>query len=89
MTGDPDLVEQLSRDYRRAPIGEKELAMLRYVEAVTLTPSRVTEADVQGLREAGFGDRAILGICQVAAYFAFVNRLADGLGVELEVGDGR
>ncbi len=36
------------------------------------------------LREAGFGDTAILDINQVTGYYAFVNRLADGLGVELE-----
>ena len=40
--------------------------------------------DVEALRRAGFADAAILDICQVAAYYAFVNRLADGLGVELE-----
>ena len=42
------------------------------------------EADVDGLRRAGFDDNAILDIVQVASYFAFVNRMADGLGVELE-----
>jgi hypothetical protein len=39
---------------------------------------------VEALRTVGFDDRAILDICQVASYFAFVNRMADGLGVELE-----
>ena len=48
-------------------------------------PQRPTEAtDIEALREAGFDDRAILDVCQVASYYAFVNRLADGLGVELE-----
>lgn len=42
------------------------------------------EADVSALREAGFSDSAILDINQIAGYYAFVNRLADGLGVELE-----
>ena len=36
------------------------------------------------LRDAGLDDRAILDLVQVIAYFNFVNRLADGLGVELE-----
>jgi alkylhydroperoxidase family enzyme len=36
------------------------------------------------LREAGFSDSAILDINQVTGYYAYVNRLADGLGVELE-----
>jgi alkylhydroperoxidase family enzyme len=39
---------------------------------------------VQALRESGFSDVAILDIVQVAGYYAYVNRLADGLGVKLE-----
>lgn len=42
------------------------------------------EADIQRLRDAGLEDRAILDLCQVTGYFAYVNRMADGLGVELE-----
>lgn len=38
------------------------------------------------MREAGLDDRGILEVAQVTAYFAFVNRLADGLGVSLEEG---
>ena len=58
--------------------------MLEYAEKLTLHPSKMMQADVEKLRDNGFSDTAILDICQVAAYFAFVNRLADGLGVELE-----
>jgi uncharacterized peroxidase-related enzyme len=58
--------------------------MLDYAAKLTLTPSAVTRDDVQALREAGFDDRAILDMAQITAYFAFVNRLADGLGVTME-----
>ena len=58
--------------------------MLRYVQKLTRAPAGMNRDDVEALRQAGFADAAILDICQVAAYFAFVNRLADGLGVELE-----
>jgi len=44
----------------------------------------MVESDVITLREADFSDSAILDINQVADYYAYVNRLADGLGVELE-----
>ncbi len=44
----------------------------------------MVEADVIALRDAGFRDVAILDINQVTGYYAFVNRLADGLGIELE-----
>lgn len=59
-------------------------AMLSYVEKLTLRPWEMVEEDVIALRTAGFSDGAILDINQVTGYYAFVNRLADGLGVELE-----
>lgn len=58
--------------------------MLGYVVKLTLTPWEMQSADVDTLREHGFSDAAILDINQVTGYFAYVNRLADGLGVELE-----
>jgi NAD(P)H-hydrate epimerase len=44
----------------------------------------MAERDVVRLRDAGFDDRAIVDANQVVAYFNYVNRVADGLGVELE-----
>jgi alkylhydroperoxidase family enzyme len=58
--------------------------MLDYAVKLTRSPSEIDEGDVRTLRGAGFDDRAIHDICAVTAYFAFVNRIADGLGVELE-----
>ena len=58
--------------------------MLDYTHKLTLTPWSMVEADVQTLRSVGFSDSAILDINQVTGYYAFVNRLADGLGVPLE-----
>lgn len=58
--------------------------MLEYAVKLTREPWTVTVSDVDELRRLGFDDDGVLDIAQVAAYFAFVNRLADGLGVELE-----
>ncbi len=58
--------------------------MLDYAVKLTRTPGAVGEGDVARLRDAGFDDLAILDICQIVCYFNYVNRLADGLGVELE-----
>ncbi len=58
--------------------------MLKYATKLTREPWNMNQADVQRLREAGFEDVDILDINQITGYFAFVNRLADGLGVELE-----
>lgn len=58
--------------------------MLEYATRLTEAPGEMDATDVEALREAGFDDLAIHDICAVAAYYAFVNRIADGLGVELE-----
>lgn len=58
--------------------------MLSYVEKLTRTPGAMVESDVVSLQRAGFTDRDILDIATVTAYYAYVNRIADGLGVQLE-----
>ena len=47
-------------------------------------PSTIARDDIDALRAEGLDDRAIHDACAIVAYFAFVNRIADGLGVELE-----
>lgn len=65
-------------------MSDADRAMLEYTEKLTLRPWEMVESDVLALRAAGFSDTAILDINQVTGYYAYVNRLADGLGVELE-----
>ena len=60
-----------------------EYAMLEYAEKLTLTPSAMTEDDVQKLRDVGWTDRDILDIVHVCAYFNFRVRVVDGLGLEI------
>ncbi len=84
LLNDEALGEQLKRDFRAADLDDKDKAMLEYTAKLTLEPWNMLEGDVQKLRKNGFSDEAILDICQVVGYYAFVNRLADGLGVELE-----
>jgi alkylhydroperoxidase family enzyme len=59
--------------------------LVEHAYKLTLDPAGVHRDGVQALRDAGFSDRAILDLTLVIAYFNFVNRLADGLGVPLEV----
>lgn len=58
--------------------------MLTYVTKLTRDPANMVEADVVALRDAGFSDLAIHDIAQVAALFAYYNRLADGLGIAID-----
>ena len=64
--------------------GAKYLALYDYVEQVTLRPATCTKADVDALRETGATDAEIHATVQVCAYFNYINRVADALGVDLE-----
>lgn len=74
----------MKRDYREAELNDADRAMLDYVATLTLAPATVVEEDVLRLRAAGFGDKAIFEINQIAGFFAWCNRTVDGLGVDLE-----
>ena len=84
LTKDEPLVNQLKSDYTLANISTKQMAMLNYAAKLTERPADIFNRDIEELREVGFKDRAILDINQIVAYYAFVNRIADGLGVDLE-----
>jgi uncharacterized peroxidase-related enzyme len=78
------LLSALSADYLQADLSREDRVMLDYAAKLTEAPATVDQADVDQLRAAGFDDRGIHDICAITAYFAFVNRIADGLGVEME-----
>jgi uncharacterized peroxidase-related enzyme len=77
-------VATLVRDFRALDLSPADRAMLEYAVRLTERPDGIGAADVETLRAAGFDDRAIHDICAITGYYAFVNRIADGLGVELE-----
>lgn len=75
-------MDGLRRDWRTAPgISERELAILAYVEKLTLRPATIWDGDLVLLREAGLDDTAIVQVNLIASWFNYVNRVADGLGV--------
>jgi len=75
------MVEALQRDYRSAPISARDKAMLDYVVKLTKDATKCSPEDHARLRAAGFDDRAILQITLIAAWFNYINRAADALGV--------
>jgi len=75
------LVAALEEDYRSAPITEQERTMLDYVVQITRDATRISPADHDRLRAAGFDDKGILQITLIASWFNYINRVADALGV--------
>ena len=83
-SGNEELARQVQIDWRVADLSEREQALCTYAEKLTLTTQKMTPADLNPLKSQGLGDAGILDLTQVVAYFNYINRIADGLGVDLE-----
>ena len=81
MTLDAALVAALEDDYTTAPVSEQERVMLEYVVQITRDATRIGPQHHERLRAAGFDDQAILQMTLIAAWFNYINRVADALGV--------
>jgi alkylhydroperoxidase family enzyme len=77
-------VAALEDDYTKAPLAAQERVMLDYVVQVTRDATRIGPANHERLRAVGFDDRAILQITLIAAWFNYINRVADAEGVGRE-----
>ena len=84
LSKDEDYVRRVARDPDGAELSKRERAQVNYSLKLTRTPGAVTQADIDGLRDIGMDDQGISNLTDTVAYFNYVNRLADGLGVELE-----
>lgn len=51
---------------------------------LTLEPATIGRADIDALRPHGLDDAAIHDAIQVIAYFNYINRVADAVGIEDE-----
>lgn len=84
VTQNKELMEQVAKDYNLAHLPEVDLEICKYAEKLTKISYKMHEGDIQKLRDLGLSDEAIFDVNQIAAYFNYVNRIVDGLGVELE-----
>lgn len=81
---DDDLAQRIEDDFETAGLSDKRLAMLRYALKLTISSKSVDKSDVEKMRQVGFSDTDILHIAEVIGYYAYANRIADGLGIPLE-----
>jgi len=77
-------VHQIVDDWRQAPLSNTVRELTDFAETVTRSPAACTEMDVSALRATGWSDEAIHDAVQVIAYFNYINRVADALGVAPE-----
>ena len=79
---DPQLASHIMHDYRNAGLDEKNRAMLDYAYKLTKDPESVHRVDFEHLKAVGLSEEEILSTVLITCVFAFMTRLADGLGVE-------
>lgn len=78
---DQQLVSDLLNDASSAAVDERLRPVLAFVRKLTLTPSKIVQADADAIFAAGWDDRAFYDAVSVCALFNFMNRLVDGLGI--------
>lgn len=78
------MVDLFADDWRAAGLDPPTNALMEYAEKLTREPAAVGRTDIDDLRSHGFGDEAISSATQVVAYFNYINRIAEGLGVAHE-----
>lgn len=69
---------------RAGPVrtGQERLdAILAYAWWLTVEPGRVAEADIDRLRAAGLADLDVVDLNNLVAYYSYINRVANGLGL--------
>ena len=71
-------------DYRQCDLSDVDRALCDYAVKLTLDPGAMDAGDVERLRKVGLSDPQITVAAQVISYFNCINRIADGLGVDLE-----
>jgi uncharacterized peroxidase-related enzyme len=79
-----ELAEHAAHDYRQAEIEPRVRALCDFAVKLTHEPASVSEADADGLRSHGLSDAGIHDAIQVIAFFNYINRVAEGVGIEPE-----
>jgi uncharacterized peroxidase-related enzyme len=78
------LLHRVVRDGDFTEVAPKLRPVLALARKLTLSPNSVTNADAEALSAAGWEDSALYYAVAVIALFNFMNRLVEGLGIELE-----
>lgn len=81
---DPELAKHLKHDWRTAELSEKDKTICEWAIKLTITPGKMGMVDIDSLKDAGFSEPAIRDTDQVVGYFNYINRIGEGLGVDLE-----
>ena len=79
MAKDPKLAKQVSVDFTKADLSQRERQIAEFSVKVSRCPDACSPADIDALRETGLSDRDILGLVQIIAYYNMSNRFFEAL----------
>lgn len=83
---DGETIDAVTRDAAKVRTGDERLdAILSYAGKLTATPIAVGESDIDELRRVGLDDLDILDLNNIVAYYCYINRVANGLGLTSEI----
>jgi uncharacterized peroxidase-related enzyme len=81
---DADTLRAVVTDHRDAGLEPVDVAIMDYAEKIVDDATRVTEADIEGLRELGLSDGDILDVAAAASARCFFSKMLDALGVQAD-----
>lgn len=81
---DPTVADRIAVDWRTAGLDPIDAGLCEYTEKLTRAPASIGPDDIAALRAVGLDDKGISSATQVIAYFNYINRIADGLGIAME-----
>ena len=74
----------MKHNWRGAKLTPRQRALVKFAVRVTRLPAALRRQDIETLRKHGLTDRDILDAVEVIAYFNYINRVADALGIDPE-----
>ena len=75
-----DQLRAILSNFRDAGLDKKEVAMMEFAQKIIYNANKITRADVDQLRAAGFSDVEILDITLTATMRSFASKTFDALG---------
>ncbi len=84
LTGDDDFGPAFVQRWPDYPMDAQTLALLRYAHRLTGSPDRITDQDVESLREAGWDEAAIYEATALVAMFNFIGRIEAASGLPMD-----
>ncbi len=79
---DPSLLANLLLSDDHASIEDEQKSIFAFARKLTVSPSKVVEADRQNVLDAGHSEDMLKDVIAIVCLFSFFNRLVDGHGIK-------